>query len=206
MDSEILFWLFLAAVYILQALASKRKKTGPPAPGESPESSSEMPSELEEALGEIGRVLRGEPIGEQGGQTAESSGSVSDGGPRQRTSAAPTLPEPHYQVETERPAQRRAEPVIRSPRSSPSEPIDLGGRLTASPVFYDQAFEDQTTDTFNAPVITHDHVFGFKDPKKKEDTTPKVSRPDLRDHMVSRQSFIAAELLAPPLSKRGRKR
>lgn len=194
MDSEILFWLFLAAVYILQALASKRKKTGPLPSGQTPDAEADMPSDLDDALGEIGRVLRGEAPRETPAQQPAPSAKPS------------SLPEPHYQVEPERPARRKFEPVPVSSRKSPSEPLELGGKLAASPIFYDQAFENQTADTFRAPIITHDHVFGFRKPKIKEDTTHEVERPDLRDHMVSRQSFIAAELLAPPLSKRGRKR
>lgn len=184
MDLDFLFWLAIAAVYLLQAIASKRRKAGAPSPDQDPDGHADIPSELEEALGEIGRVLRGDP--------ADSN----------------TLPEPHYEVKVE--PRERERPALAQKPSSPSrstmEPLGLGGKLADSPIFYDQAFEDQTGDTFTQPIITHDHVFSFKDAAKKTDTTPVVERPDLRDHMVSRQSFIAAELLAPPLSRRGRKR
>jgi len=196
MDSEILFWLFLAAIYILQALASKKKKSGPQT-GDGPvEGQREMPSELEEALGEIGRVLRGE-VEEQPAPA-----------PARQTPARKerTLPEPHYQVETEERAPLQPEWSGKARTPGPAAPVDLGGRLAKSPIFYDQAFEDQKADTFKAPIIVHDHQFAFSDPKKPQRTEPHVERPNLRDHLVSRQSFIAAELLAPPLSKRGRKR
>ena len=184
MDLDFLFWLAIAAVYILQAIASKRRKAGAPPIEEDPEARSEVPSELEEALGEIGRVLRGEPI--------ESS----------------TLPEPHYEVDVE--PRSYEPPVLTRTPSSPSQrtkkPFGLGSELAASPIFYDQAFEEQTADTFHQPIITHDHVFSFKEASAIKEAAPVVERPDLRDHLVSRQSFIAAELLAPPLSKRGKKR
>ena len=184
MDLDFLFWLAIAVVYILQAIASKRRKAGDPTAEQDPDDRTDMPSELEEALGEIGRVLRGDPVDSN------------------------ALPEPHYEVEQQpRPSEQ---PVPAQKPSSPSrraiEPLGLSGALASSPIFYDQAFEDQTADTFHKPIITHDHVFSFKDAPKKTDSTPVVERPDLRDHLVSRQSFIAAELLAPPLSKRGKSR
>ncbi len=184
MDSEILFWLFLAVVYILQALASKRKRPQNPVPENAPQSQESMPSELEQALGEIGRVLRGE---EQ----------------------PPSLPEPHYEVPepSPEPVRQRMEPspvrrssMIEKRRTKPPEM--LAESVSPSAVFYDQAFENLKGDTFNAPVITHDHESSFKEPGAKPDDYRVVTRPNLADHMVSRQAFIAAEVLAPPLSKR----
>lgn len=180
MDSEILFWLFLAAIYILQALASKKKKPGQQPADSTLEGQQRMPSELEEALGEIGRVLRGEV------DDAPAPARVPTPAPTPSTTATPA-PAPQLPTRSQRPLK-------------PNE------KRSARPVFYDQAFEDQKGETFKAPIITHDHVFAFSDPDEKQVSKPRVERPDLRDHLVSRQSFIAAELLAPPLSKRGRRR
>jgi hypothetical protein len=186
MDSEILFWLFLAAIYILQALASKKKKPGQQPADTTLEGQQRMPSELEEALGEIGRVLRGEV--DDVPTPAPAPAPVPTPARTPVPSTAPTsAPKPQRPTQTQRPLK-------------PNE------KRSARPVFYDQAFEDQKGETFKAPVITHDHVFAFSDPDEKQPSTPRVERPDLRDHLVSRQSFIAAELLAPPLSKRGRRR
>ena len=191
MDSNLLFWLFLAAIYILQAMASRKKNTGEPPVDGTPEAQQEMPSELELALGEIGRVLRGEVEGPSAPQPV----------PTQRRAPEPTA------APTKAPTSRELERTAQRPRPSMDS---REGRLTQSPIFYDQAFEDRTADTFKAPIITHDHVFAFSDPKEaqqaRRSAEEPVQRPDLRDHMVSRQSFIAAELLAPPLSKRGRTR
>ncbi len=181
MDSEILFWLFLAVIYILQALASKKKKPGQQPDDTTLEGQQRMPSELEEALGEIGRVLRGEM------DDAPAPAPVPAPAPTPAPSAtASSAPKPQRPTQTQR-------------------PVNLNKKRSARPVFYDQAFEDQKGETFKAPIITHDHVFAFSDPDEKQPSTPRVERPDLRDHLVSRQSFIAAELLAPPLSKRGRR-
>ena len=177
MDSEILFWLFLAAIYILQALASKKKKPGQQPTDTTLEGQQRMPSELEEALGEIGRVLRGE--------VDDAPTPVPVPTPAPSTAASPA-PKPQRPIQTQR-------------------PLKLSGKRSARPVFYDQAFEDQKGETFKAPIITHDHVFAFSHPDERQPSAPRVERPDLRDHLVSRQSFIAAELLAPPLSKRGRR-
>lgn len=177
MELDILFWLAIAAIYILQSLASKRRQPGGPTPegGEVPGGAreSDLPPDLQEALGEIGRVLRGDPFEPE------------------------PLPEPHYEVKPE-PAR------LSEHKSSPArETAPFSDNVVSSPVFYDQAFEEQKTGTFHAPVITHDHEFSFRDPEDAKRNEFKVTRPDLKDQMVSRQAFIAAEVLAPPLSKRG---
>ena len=184
MELDILFWIAIAAVYILQSIASRRRQPTGPAPEQGDVPSEELPSELQEALGEIGRVLRGESVEPQPG--------------------APSLPEPHYEVETARESMLARLPQRQS-ASSPartSAPSVFYDSLPKKAVFYDQAFEEQTSDTFSAPVITHDHDFSFQDPDGNPAPVAVTSTPNLKDHMVSRQSFIAAEVLAPPLSKR----
>lgn len=180
MELDILFWIAIAAIYILQSLASKRRKPDEAIPGQEASENEELPTDLQQALGEIGRVLRGEPT------------------------EAQRLPEPHYDVESARPSEPVRQPVPQKAPSSSRKPAKppFYDNLKSSPVFYDQAFEEQTTDTFAAPVITHDHEFSFQDPDKSEQGEKGTAAPDLKDHMVSRQAFIAAEVLAPPLSKR----
>ncbi len=62
MELDVLFWLAIAAIYILQSIASKRRQPSGPVPEQAGDSAREMPPDLQEALGEIGRVLRGDPF------------------------------------------------------------------------------------------------------------------------------------------------
>lgn len=61
MDLDFLFWLAILAIYILQAVASKRKQQQGGLPEASAPPVDEAPDDLQTALGEIGRILRGEP-------------------------------------------------------------------------------------------------------------------------------------------------
>ena len=181
MELDVLFWLAIAAIYILQSIASKRRQPSGPVPEQAGDSAREMPPDLQEALGEIGRVLRGDPFE----PAAESR----------------RLPEPHYELEAAPlPEPTRLNAPKKTDRSR--KPSPYYDTVKSKPVFYDQAFEEQTSDTFAAPIITHDHEFSFQDPVKQAPSEASTAAPDLKDQMVSRQAFIAAEVLAPPLSKR----
>ena len=57
MELDVLFWLAIAAIYILQSIASKRRQPSGPVPEQAGDSAREMPPDLQEALGEIGRTF-----------------------------------------------------------------------------------------------------------------------------------------------------
>lgn len=61
MDLDFLFWLAILAIYVLQAVASKRKQQQGKLPELSEPREDGVPDDLQSALGEIGRILRGEP-------------------------------------------------------------------------------------------------------------------------------------------------
>ena len=179
MELDILFWLAIAAIYIIQSIASRRKQV-PGGPDGMPveRDGEELPEDLETALGEIGRILRGESPELQPKPAPESGPVDFHGQP---------LPPP-------KPAQPPR------PKAVPSE---WKGAKAGEEKFYDEAFEKRRTPLFNEPVITHDHTFSFQSPGEEEESKA-VDLPDLKSKDALKQAFITTEILSPPVSRRRR--
>jgi len=183
MEFDLIFWLAIVAIYIFQAIAGRKKKPQPqdqipPADGVPDQhweqTASEPPADIEEALSEIGRLLRGEE-------------------PKARPRPEPVAVEPE-------PAPL---PTLAPAPARPAPTRQREFRNSESSRTYDDPFERKSK-TFKAPVITHDHEFSFSDPaeidrSRKSSPTPA---PDLTTAARSREALIAAEILAPPVSKR----
>ena len=195
MDLDFLFWLAILAIYILQAVASKRKQQQGGFPEQEGASPDEVPDDLQTALGEIGRILRGEtdptPAPPQAPAPRPSPSQAS--APRPLPSQPPA-PYP--------PPSRTSRPLgpALPPKRSPS-PFD---RTIKAGKFYDEPFEQKTAKTFRTPVITHDHEFEFR-PAAEVPAAPVVSVPDLSDPQALRDAFVASEILGPPVSRRRRR-
>jgi len=178
MSFDVFFWLAIIAVYLFQALAKNKKRTGtnlPPSPdGEQAAS----PSDFQSTLSEISRMLQGEP-----------------------PSNPPDLIEPTHRWEREEPT----EPEIESPwLGDRTSSASIGAPVVGS--FYDQEFENRIEPTFHKPVITHDHEFDFSAFSIEKETDGselrRMLRSDLRDRAKTREAFLLSELLGPPLSKK----
>lgn len=175
MDLDFLFWLAILAIYILQAVASKRKQQQGGLPEAAPELAEDVPDDLQTALGEIGRILRGESL--------------------ERPEPVPTAPAP--------PPQRPLPPRPLSSTKLPQRPSKpFRGMETGK--FYDDPFEKRTATTFKAPVITHDHHFDFQK-AAEEPAAPVVTVPDLTSPQILRDAFVASEILGEPVSRRRRR-
>ena len=210
MKLEIIFWLAIAAIYILQSLAAKRKQQAELPPGDYPEDREHwerdeepLPDDLQTALGEIGRILRGE----------EPTSA------RPSTSPSPEMPSARHQQRLERPLPSRTEElqgsVSRIPPSRPTSRIPKGPlpSMAGSPVvsgaesgiFYDEAFEKQTQDTFRSPIITHDHHYSFQPPSKGAvENEAVINVPELSDPEALKRAFVTTEILSSPVSRRRR--
>ncbi|MDE2997243.1 MAG: hypothetical protein OXT73_11005 [Bacteroidota bacterium] len=179
MELDILFWLAIAAIYIIQSIASRRKQV-PGGPDGMPveRDGEELPEDLETALGEIGRILRGESPEIQPRRAPEPGPVDFHGQP---------LPPP-------KPVQRP------KPKATPSE---WKGASSGESTFYDEAFENRRAPLFKAPVITHDHTFSFQSPDEDEESKA-IDLPDLKSKEALKQAFITTEILSPPVSRRRR--
>lgn len=208
MKLDIIFWLAIAAIYILQSLAAKRKQQAELPPPEYPEErdpwemeEEPLPDDLQTALGEIGRILRGEEP------------------PPQNPAPSRTSPSTVHQQRLERPLPSRTEELqgsvsrIPPPKSPPRIPKGPLPSLANSPVvkgaesgvFYDEAFEKRGMDTFRSPIITHDHQYSFQSPAKAANGDEAVINvPDLSDPEALKRAFVTSEILSPPVSRRRR--
>jgi hypothetical protein len=175
MDLDFLFWLAILAIYILQAVASKKKQQQGGLPDASEIDQEDVPDDLQTALGEIGRILRGEPD------------------PLPAPAPRPTPPP------VQRPLPQRPLASTKLPKKSPAP---FRGMETGK--FYDDPFEKRGATTFKSPLITHDHQFDFQK-AAQEPSAPVVTVPNLTSRQALRDAFVASEILGTPVSRRHRR-
>ena len=190
MKSDLIFWLAIAAVYVLQAVASRKKKKaaelsqspdGLPIPpmeesyagGETNETSSPgVVTDIESALSEISRMLQGEDSHVQSPHKNEEKQRFNPGTAKEETLYSRQTSESNVDFHERTRPGRRTDPVS-SPRTLPLKKAPyVPGSKAPRPefrsagtmgkrTFFDDAFENSGAGEFHAPVITHDHEYDF---------------------------------------------
>ena len=178
MDSELLFWLALIVVYLLQAVFGKKKPPQTSAPDSLPglPMESEPEGQFSDALSEISELLQRES----------------------RPAPSVSTPPADYQAEPKQLRTRSLESPLASFRTK------KGSFTSATDShFYDESFEDQKGGSFHAPVILHDNADAEPEAKPLGRSLSTLVREDTHSHDRLKEAIILADVLGPPRSRRG---
>lgn len=190
MKSDLIFWLAIVAVYVLQAIASRKKKkaaesshypdglsipemeetSADQARGSS--SSPEVVTDIESALSEISRMLQGDDRPVQTPKKTEQAAEPVRQSKQTAIQRAKSESASDMDFHERTRPGKKLEPVAPS-RTSPLKkvpyvPLSQAPRPEFRPAgtkskskFYDDAFEKRVGGEFHAPEITHNHVYDF---------------------------------------------